>query len=236
MTLIRIGNWLFRTRDFAFPLALVFALIPEPEIFVHSLWAVTAGFSVALLGQFVRTVTIGLEYIVRGGRNRRVYAEGLVTGGIYSHVRNPMYVGNLLIVAGVAIASNAWPCLLFSVGLFAFVYSAIIAAEEDYLRRKFGAAHESYCRDVPRWLPRLRGLGSTLAGMKFHWRRVVLREYGTPFAWIIFIAIVAVMDVWPVDEQLDLVVLRLIASGLVIGAILWAIARILKKNDILIGD
>ena len=45
-------------------------------------------------------LTIGYEYIVRGGRQGKVYAEDLVQGGVFAHSRNPLYLGNLLIIVG----------------------------------------------------------------------------------------------------------------------------------------
>jgi hypothetical protein len=58
----------------------------------------------------------------------------------------------------------------------------VIAAEEQYLLGKFGEAYADYCRRVPRWLPSLRGLSSTLRSTEFDWLKVVRKEYGTPFA------------------------------------------------------
>ena len=183
-TLETIGTFLFRYRTVVFPLFLPLALLPSPMLFERPLLAAALGFALAALGEAVRVTTIGLQYIVRGGRDRRVYAKDLVTGGVYAHTRNPMYVGNMLILVGLAVASNSWLCVVLLVPLYVFVCVAIVAAEERYLRERFGAAFDAYCRDVPRWLPRLSGLRSTLADHHFNWRRVVLKEYGTPLGWI----------------------------------------------------
>jgi len=61
---------------------------------------------------------------------------------------------------------------------------AIIGSEEDFLRGKFGAEYDDYCRRVPRFVPRLEGFGRTLATMPFDWRQVITKEYGTTFAWL----------------------------------------------------
>src|SRR6185295_9699212 len=98
--------------------------------------------------------------------------------GIYHHCRNPMYVGNVLIAVGLAVASNSWSTILIAVPSVLLAYSAIIAAEERYLAEKFGDAYADYCRDVPRWFPRLRGLAKTLGDSRFHWRRLIVKEYG----------------------------------------------------------
>jgi len=62
-----------------------------------------AGVVLVLLGQLIRVVTIGYEYIVRGGRNRHVYADDLVQGGMFALSRNPLYFGNVLIAVGLAL-------------------------------------------------------------------------------------------------------------------------------------
>jgi protein-S-isoprenylcysteine O-methyltransferase Ste14 len=82
----------------------------------------------------------------------------LVVVGFYRHVRNPMYVGfltgwtGLWVVFGRAnFAATAVACLVV-LGVHLFV----IGYEEPTLRRMFGAEYGEYCRNVPRWLPRLR--------------------------------------------------------------------------------
>jgi protein-S-isoprenylcysteine O-methyltransferase Ste14 len=237
MNLVAAGNWLFRTRNYLFPVAIALALLPGPTLFESPMRAVAAGFCVAALGQAIRACTIGLRYIIRGGRNQRVYAEDLVTDGVFSHTRNPMYVGNLLILAGIAIASNSWLCVVLSLALFTFVYVAIVAAEEQYLVDKFGPAYTAYCADVPRWLPRLRGLGATLSGAEFHWKRVIVKEYGTPFGWVSAIALIGLVRLWPFgpDGAHRLAAVMLV-SVMAATAGLWLIARVLKKTRILVGD
>ncbi len=122
--------------------------------------------------------------LIRGGRNRRVYAEDLVTDGLYGHCRNPMYVGNLLMITGVAITSNSRWCVVIVVPLFTFLYVGIIAAEERYLAEKFGGQFQAYCQRVPGLASRLSGLGDTLGRMEFHWRRLLVKEYGTVCGWV----------------------------------------------------
>ena len=65
------------------------------------------GIAVALLGETVRLLTIGFEYIHRGGKDGRVYAGRLVKGGVFGLVRNPMYIGNALIASGMTMYLGA---------------------------------------------------------------------------------------------------------------------------------
>jgi len=142
------------------------------------------GFLVVLIGQGIRFTTIGLAYIVRGGRNRRIYADGLVTEGLFSHCRNPMYVGNILMILGMGILSNSYFYLLVMVPFFVFVYQAIVRAEENYLRGQYGDSFDEYCLHVNRWIPNFKGLGETLSGQKFDFKKMIYKEYNTTYVWI----------------------------------------------------
>src|SRR4029453_9098157 len=57
-------------------------------------------------------------------------------------------------------------------------------------------AFRDYCQDVPRWIPRLRGLGRPLASVRFRWRRVLLKEYGTPFGWLSILVLMTLYNFW----------------------------------------
>ncbi|MBC7944900.1 MAG: isoprenylcysteine carboxylmethyltransferase family protein [Burkholderiales bacterium] len=235
--LIAIGNALFRWRNTLFPFACALVFLPGPRVFADSIDALAAGAAIAFLGQLVRIMTIGLRYIIRGGRNRRVYAEDLVTEGLYAHTRNPMYIGNLLILAGVALASNSWVCLAIAVPLFVFVYVAIVAAEENFLRGKFGTPFDAYRRDVPRWGVRLQGFGQTLKSIEFNWRRVLVKEYGTPFGWIVGLCLLGLIRlrspaVAAAHPQAGL----LLSSILAVAVLAWGGARWLKKARIVVAD
>lgn len=182
--MVRIGNFFFHYRNFIFPVFYASLFIPSPEVFDNYLVSVLLGLFVALAGQSLRALTIGLAYIVRGGKNRKVYAKDLVTEGIFSHCRNPLYVGNILMLLGMGFIANSLLYLLIMFPLFLFIYHTIVAAEENYLRSRFGHAYNQYCQDVSRWIPNLRGLGATLKGMRFRWKRVLLKEYNTTYYWL----------------------------------------------------
>ena len=236
--MIALGNFLFRFRNALFPLVMVLlVLMPGIPLFSDPLVAAIAGAIIALAGQAVRAMTIGLQYIVRGGRHGRVYADDLVTGGVYNSCRNPMYVGNVLLVAGLALASNSLATLLCALVLAMVAYAAIVAAEEHYLRGKFGAAYEAYCRAVPKWLPRPGAMRGLLADTTFHWRRVIVKEYGTPFAWIGILCLIVIYQLWRtgVLEARWQIVQGLVAF-LIVAAVLWTTARILKKTRRLVAD
>jgi protein-S-isoprenylcysteine O-methyltransferase Ste14 len=81
----------------------------------------------------------------------------LVVLGFFRYVRNPIYVGALLIVIGEAILTDALGVrLLFWIaGGFCAVHLFVVFYEEPTLQRKFGDEYEQYLKQVPRWIPRL---------------------------------------------------------------------------------
>jgi len=79
-------------------------------------------------------------------------ASALVTGGIYRFTRNPMYVGDVLILLAVAVFFSN-PLGLAGVALFVVWMDALqIPAEERALRARFGEAYDRYCLEARRWL------------------------------------------------------------------------------------
>jgi protein-S-isoprenylcysteine O-methyltransferase Ste14 len=235
--MVRLGNFLFRVREFIFPLTLPLMFIPGPPVFADGITAGVAGLLVCLAGQSIRGGTIGLVYIIRGGRNRRVYAEDLITDGIYGACRNPMYVGNVTIATGVAIASNSWGCVAATVAFFMIFYYAIVRAEEDYLGRLFGEAYRRYCADVPRFIPGLGGVIQAFRDTTFHWRRLLVKEYGTPMGWSLRWMVVLVYSLWRDDalaSHPDL--FPSLALAVAVLVICYLTIRTLKKRRIVAAD
>jgi protein-S-isoprenylcysteine O-methyltransferase Ste14 len=236
MRFVEIGQVAFKRRGLLLPIAVLLILAPSPPFAADPAGFGFAGLLVACIGQAIRVGTIGLAYIIRGGKDHRVYAEDLVTEGMYSHCRNPMYLGNLFILLGLGLASNSWLFALVGVPLALLWHAAIIAAEEDFLRGKFGAAYEAYCANVPRLLPRLAGLRATLRGMRFEWRRVVVQEYAKPFDWLSAIAIVVIVNLWwagKLARHPALVALLVLVA--VARLALWLAARGLKQRAANVG-
>ncbi len=187
------------------------------------------GLLLASAGQALRVAVIGYAYIVRGGRGRRVHADDLVTSGLFAASRNPLYVGNLLVYAGLLIVWNSPLMYVVAVPFFLFLYRSIVAAEEAFLHVRFGAAYERYCRDVGRWIPDFRRLPESLEGMSFNWRRVVLKDYGSIAAWTLTACLLLILETlhfhgYASSERSTWALVGLMGS---ITA-MWALARWLK--------
>jgi protein-S-isoprenylcysteine O-methyltransferase Ste14 len=235
--MVKLGNFIFHNRNGIFPLFYLVLFIPSPEIFNDPVIAMSLGFSITLLGQLVRVITIGLVYIIRGGQNRRVYAEDLVTTGIFSHCRNPLYLGNILILAGLGIASNSIIFNCIATPLFLFFWQAIVYAEEDYLSNKFGKQYQLYCHKANRWLPNLNGIAETITGMEFKWRRVIIREYNSTYIWMTGAVLIVIKHFYIHDDVFDLKSnLPVFISLLIALLLLYLFARYLKKSRKLVSD
>ena len=79
----------------------------------------------------------------------------LVVTGFYRHVRNPIYVALLVILLGEALLFGAERVAVWGVLFWMFTFAVVVIVEEPALRQQFGTEYETYCRNVPRWLPRL---------------------------------------------------------------------------------
>src|ERR1700737_637345 len=77
----------------------------------------------------------------------------LVVRGLYRNVRNPMYLGILLLLGGEALLFRSRALLAYAALVFLFFFVFVVAYEEPALRRKFGQDYERYCDRVPRWIP-----------------------------------------------------------------------------------
>ena len=82
--------------------------------------------------------------------------EELMIRGSYRFVRNPEYVGGLLLLVGQAILFKSFGFLIYFVVLFLLFHLLVVFIEERMLKEKFGELYEQYCTSVPRWIPRLR--------------------------------------------------------------------------------
>src|ERR1700755_3551275 len=198
--MVAIGNFFFKYRNWIFILFYGALFIPSWPLFSKEVWGehyyswpITIGLVITILGQLIRGLTIGLAYIVRGGKAGKPYAEGLVTDGIFSHCRNPLYVGNILMLLGVGILANSLVYVAIVIPVFLFVYQAIVLAEENFLRGKFGPGYDEYCSKVNRWFPNLAGIGKTFSSMQFNWKRWILKEHTTQFIWLIGITLILLL-------------------------------------------
>ncbi len=143
---------IFEMRSYTpIPFLLVMVIFAAPTV-----ETLLAGFVIALIGEGIRFWGVSIA----GSETRTTGAVGatnLITDGPFGHVRNPLYVGNILMYIGISIMSNALPPYLAAATFvwFAVQYHLIVSREEEHLRTAFGAEYDTYCRNVPRFIPRL---------------------------------------------------------------------------------
>lgn len=118
--------------------------------------SILLGLCLAVVGETIRFWGVSIA----GSETRTtgpVGATNLITQGPFAYVRNPLYVGNMLMYLGTGIMANAlMPFLLIiALAFFGFQYALIVGKEEEYLRGAFGEEYERYTRHVPRFVPRL---------------------------------------------------------------------------------
>ena len=233
--MVKLGDFLFRYRNGLFPVFYALLFLPSPPLLDDYRWALGLGLFIALLGQAIRIMTIGLQYIIRGGKNYKVYAEELVTGGLFSHCRNPLYVGNVLMILGLGVMANSLIFVAIITPVFILFYQAIIRAEEHFLLNKFGDAYRDYQRDVNRWIPRLSGLGSTLRSMTFNGRRALLKEYNTTYFWTAAAVLVTAKTVYQAQGRAALDQwLPFLITLFVLLTLSYGLVRYLKKSHKLV--
>ena len=87
-----------------------------------------------------------------GGPGLAVAPERLVTGGPYRYCRNPMYLGHLIFLAGLALALRSWLAAAVFVG-HAIWFQRRVRSDEKRLALLFGDPYRDYCARVKRWIP-----------------------------------------------------------------------------------
>lgn len=81
--------------------------------------------------------------------------ERLVVSGFYRYVRNPMYVGVMLALAGEALLFQSRSLVIFACLAWLGLHLFICLYEERTLTRRYGEDYRRYRQHVPRWIPRL---------------------------------------------------------------------------------
>jgi protein-S-isoprenylcysteine O-methyltransferase Ste14 len=111
--------------------------------------------------------------------------QKLATGGPYQYTRNPLYLGTLIVAAGlVTAARNPWLAAVFA-AVFVLVYLPVIQLEQQHLHRLF-PEYAAYAREVPAVAPRLTPSREFAAGAHaFRWSQYVHnREYQAGLGWL----------------------------------------------------
>ncbi len=137
---------------------------------VEMTWVVwTVGTLLFLAGWFLRIwAQIHLHY-------RLKTHKVLTLTGPYVYVRNPIYIGNTLILLGITVLAGFVAFVPLMLLACAFTYHMTVLYEEGHLKEKYGQPYKDFLGRIPRWMPRFKGAekADTANFKEFFWPSVV---------------------------------------------------------------
>jgi protein-S-isoprenylcysteine O-methyltransferase Ste14 len=178
-----VGSWARIARRIRVPVGFAFAVIyfwlARPTLI-----SMVVGGCIAMAGVAIRGAASGH---VRKN-------EELTVSGPYAYVRNPLYLGSMVLAAGFAVAARSVWIVAGMTAVFVAIYWPVIRSEEAFLREKF-PEYEEYARNVPRLLPRLTAFGGTRGNFSWdlYWKH---REYNALLGAVAMMAALAAKCVW----------------------------------------
>jgi protein-S-isoprenylcysteine O-methyltransferase Ste14 len=152
----RAGQWMFVRRGWL-PWLMVPYLMFGPRFGIDlGLQGIAAALALLVIGHGFRFWAVGYAGTRTRTRTKTGQLKDLVTAGPYSHVRNPIYVGNWFMAMGMILLFGHW-ALAIPFGLLVFFsYQPVVRWEERLLVTVFGEDYERFLKYVPRWLPSLK--------------------------------------------------------------------------------
>jgi protein-S-isoprenylcysteine O-methyltransferase Ste14 len=177
------GNYFFRWRSYLPLITIVIFLSALPHfsypLSSHNLDVVWEMFclAVSFLGLFIRIITVGYTPQKTSGRNTKKgqVADYLNTKGMYSIVRNPLYLGNFFMGLGFSLFLRIWWVSFIYALLFMIYYERIIFAEEQFLAQRFNKQYTEWAFNTPAFFPKF-GQWQT-PELPFSFKKVLRKEY-----------------------------------------------------------
>ncbi|RDV05583.1 methyltransferase family protein [Undibacter mobilis] len=129
-------------------------LLPAYLLSVLLSWGTRILLGLELIGGGAALIVIAMRAFRAAGTHVEPWkpSTALVAGGLYAYVRNPIYVGMILILAGLAVLlASDWMLVLTIVVFIPAIHFGVVLREERYLAAKFGAPYRGYLQKVPRY-------------------------------------------------------------------------------------
>ena len=175
---VRVGGWLFRKRtSIPLPIVLALLIISPPASQPAAGELALAGLAIVLVGELIRMW--GVHHIGSVSRTRSERLGPLIDHGPFAKVRNPLYIGNILLWLGFAVSAQLPWLAPFVFVLLALEYHAIVRWEERLLESRMGESYRQYLQRVPRWIPNFAGRSTSGHDAAFSWTQTLYSERGT---------------------------------------------------------
>lgn len=182
----RLGRIWFHWRGFSpVPLFLILLVIPPQfRLEVAGVTAVVVGIALA---ELLRIWAVG--FAGSATRTRGDSVPQLVHAGPFRHVRNPLYIANILMYTLTGLLFGSYWMAAAILVYSSLQYHFIVAFEEEVLTQTFGEAYRNYQSKVPRWLPTLKA-GMEASPHTFSLGKALASEKST------FVAFAALFGLW----------------------------------------
>lgn len=155
---------------------------------------------VGLFGLFIRVITVGYTPAFTSGRAsiEGQVAESLNTTGLYSLIRNPLYLGNYFMWLAIAmLTGNIWFVIIFSL-VFWIYYERIVYAEETFLRDKFGDVYLEWAKKTAVFLP--KHFKYKKPELSFSWKKAMKKEKNGLFALFLLFVVFKTLGAYVEDQ------------------------------------
>ena len=173
-------------RAFAYIPPFIFMMVSFYGEIEHDYIIWPLGISIVLLGVGIRVWST--KHVGRRILRMKKKGKMLVRTGPYAIVRNPLYMGNILIAVGLSILSELIWLVPFLILYFFLLNHFVVLYEEKKLLSRWGDEYQTYLNEVPRWLPKVKEWHGVKAD-GFTWIRAVKAEVPSLFLILFVVAI-----------------------------------------------
>ena len=228
----KIGDTFFRFRSYI-PFVLVVLFFIEKKHFHYPKGGFLFEeileymcFSVSLFGFLIRVIVTGYARTGTSGRNTKgQWAKELNTDGLYSIVRNPIYLGNIFIILGVSMLSQSYEIVLINFLFSICFYVPIIIREEEFLLQTFKEKFLNYAQCTPALLPNFKLWKRP--ELKFNFLRALYREHDTFIGLIFGFFSIEMLREYAINKRFYPE--QPWTSIFIVALIIWGILKTLKK-------
>ena len=222
--LLEVGDFCFENKSLQY-LPYILVILVELERFKdvnESVPYEVFCFLVVIFGVFVRFITIGF-------RPQKIKSDTLITSGIYSVVRNPLYLGNFFIFFGITLLSQSCEIIVTNSLLMIIFYFLIVLKEEDVLVKKFGRKYVDWANSVSCFVPSFKNY--VKPDMRFSFKNAISHEHDVWFLVVVsFVGLEIIRGYFEVNKFFLISVWAILLS---VATLFWIVCKILKFKKIL---